>query len=542
MRTTFARQTKLSDIVGRSRYIQDNRKQEKVVLYSDENMISDWKEYAKFEKNNRKNKEENNQGREIIIALPNQLENDHEKLKLIINDYAKTTLGNTREYEYAVHWNQQRTNLHAHIIFSERERETENKPKKYKRDMWFDKDTNRMAKANADNAELRYKKGEVMRDKEGNIRYENKLFTIKDTRFTNRSFTEVIKENLNDTLKKYNFESRLFDQSIELPQAKLYKGASKDYLEKATESNQARAEYNKLVVKAVEEKIMPKTIAIIQKENILKKVKKENSKTKSISIKGINYIKESIVNLKNYIDTKLKQVRDFVNRTEAKEVPEPLTNEPTKPPYMIEYEKVQRAYKQEYSIYEESFQKLKENMERMKELRTNIDRLTKEINEVDEIKTTIKFKKNKMKKKSDELSDLNIFQFNRKSNLSKTITQLTKEIKKLDKSFDEKEYQNNRIMKDKFVEVSKKESNEHLILRDKVRDHENKLDKLFSDLKLRLELKENYPDQKEVEFQENKLEQKPSFSIDQIKQRAKEIKRDNQGSDRNRHRERGPSL
>ena len=132
MAKAFARQTKLKNVVGRSEYISDNQRQEHIVLHSQENMIHSWNEYADYEKQNKKNKEENIQGREIIIALPNQLDQDREKLKEVVDDYSFNLLGDNRDFEYAVHWNKEKTNLHAHIIYSERERQKK-EPKIYKR-------------------------------------------------------------------------------------------------------------------------------------------------------------------------------------------------------------------------------------------------------------------------------------------------------------------------------------------------------------------------------------------------------------------------
>ena len=68
-----------------------------------------------------------------------------------------------------------------HILFSERERIQELKPKIYKRDMWYDKDTNKMAKSNAENSEIRLKKSDIIKDKVGNIKYDRwKLKTLKE--------------------------------------------------------------------------------------------------------------------------------------------------------------------------------------------------------------------------------------------------------------------------------------------------------------------------------------------------------------------------
>lgn len=243
MQTAFARQTSLKNIVGRSDYIKDPTRQEDIVLYSKDNMISDWQEYADYENKNKKSNVANNQGREIIIALPNELDQDHDKLKTIVDDYAKNTLGNNREFEYAVHWNKDRTNLHAHIIYSERERITERVAKTYKRDIYYNQTKKRISSKKDPDAEIIYKKGEVQKDKKGNVKYENDLFSVKDKKFIERKFNYEIKDNLRDTLNQFGFSFRVFNQDIELPQAKLFKGASAEYIQMATESNKARAEY-----------------------------------------------------------------------------------------------------------------------------------------------------------------------------------------------------------------------------------------------------------------------------------------------------------
>ena len=218
MAKAFARQTKLGNIVGRSEYITDQNRQEEIIFHSKKHLKNPWEDYAKFEKENQRSKDKNNEGREIIIALPHELENDSKKLEKIIDEYSLNLLGENRDFEYAVHWNKKKTNLHAHIIYSERERITERKPKRYKRDMWFNIENNRMAKANSENAVLRFKKGEIMKDKEGNIRYDSNPFTKKDTKFKARSFNEEIKKELKNTLNRNGFKYRLFNPKKEIPQ------------------------------------------------------------------------------------------------------------------------------------------------------------------------------------------------------------------------------------------------------------------------------------------------------------------------------------
>lgn len=234
MSVSFARQTKLSNISGRADYISNPKRQENIVLHSKEHMKNDWKDYAKFENENTKSHTENNQGREIIIHLPHELANDKNKLKKVVDDYSKTLLGENRDFEYAVHWNKKESNLHAHILFSERERNIEREPKTYKKDMWYDKKTNRMAKANAPGSELRFKKGDIQRDKEtGEIKYNDNPFSIKDKHFTTKAFNYEIKETHKNIMNKYGYDFRLFDPKKEVAQKHLGKRSSSDYLKYA---------------------------------------------------------------------------------------------------------------------------------------------------------------------------------------------------------------------------------------------------------------------------------------------------------------------
>ena len=121
----------------------------------------------------------NNEALEVHIALPNELAEDKRRLEQVCDDLAHEIVGENKDYEYAVHWNHNRTNLHVHILFSERENQIDLEPKVYKKDIWHDKDTHKLAKANSENAVLVHKKGEVQRDKEGNIKYQTDIFKVK---------------------------------------------------------------------------------------------------------------------------------------------------------------------------------------------------------------------------------------------------------------------------------------------------------------------------------------------------------------------------
>ncbi|MDN6640810.1 MAG: hypothetical protein L0L10_08510 [Tetragenococcus sp.] len=246
MAKVYSRVTKINNVTGRSDYISNPDRQEFLKL-TGKSRDFEWKEYAEFEKENQKSQEKNNEARELVIALPNEMsESFSDKiLEEFSHDLAQELLGENRDYEFALHWNKTQTNFHMHLLFSERERKTERIPKVYKRDMWFDKTTNRMAKANAENAELRHEKGETMKDKQGNIRYDEAPFTKKDSKFTERSWLKSHQETIQNVLAEYHYVLNIFDDKHEIAQKKLYKGASVDYLEYANHWNQTANRANK---------------------------------------------------------------------------------------------------------------------------------------------------------------------------------------------------------------------------------------------------------------------------------------------------------
>lgn len=244
MSKAFARQTKLSNIGGRSDYISNPTRQENIVLHSTEFMQNEWKDYSDFERQNKKSVGDNVEGREIIIHLPHELSYNKDELKEIMDKYCQKTLGNNRDFEYAVHWNKDKTNLHAHILFSERERNLEREPKTYKKNIWINKETGKLAKANSENAELRFKVGDIQYDKTtGEIKYNDDPFTTKDRHFKTKEFNEQIKQNQVDILNEHNFEYRMHDPKKEI--AQVHKG----HVEKRKPETYERLEkYNNNVI------------------------------------------------------------------------------------------------------------------------------------------------------------------------------------------------------------------------------------------------------------------------------------------------------
>ena len=316
MATVYGRIAKISNVVGRSDYLNDEKRQEKIVLQKMEMQYS-WQEHSSFEKEHQKSNVANNEALEVHIALPNELAEAKRRLEQVCDDLAHEIVGKNKDYEYAVHWNNNRTNLHVHILFSERENQIDLEPKVYKKDIWHDKDTHKLAKANSENAVLVHKKGEVQRDKEGNIKYQTDIFKVKDKKFTERWWLHHKNKIVKDTLNKYGYKLDLHDgikNNPYLSQKKLYKGASKDYLDNAKAWNTEVKRYNENVKQHIElEPIQLKNYISIKQE-VLENVKEANAEEKKITPKAIelvhemaDWVMDTLRNLKVYIKRKSRE-------------------------------------------------------------------------------------------------------------------------------------------------------------------------------------------------------------------------------------------
>lgn len=135
-------------------------------------MVYSWQFYHEYELKHQHNSgQAQNEAREILLPLPNGLasklkgattEKQKEKLKKICDALAKEIIGENHDYEYAVHWNHSRTNLHCHLMFSEREVMDASKleQKTYAKDIWQDPITHKLTKKGT--GELVHKKGDLM--------------------------------------------------------------------------------------------------------------------------------------------------------------------------------------------------------------------------------------------------------------------------------------------------------------------------------------------------------------------------------------------
>lgn len=188
---SFARVTKLSNIGGRADYITNEKKQEAILAKSE---AVDWKPYRDFERANQRTATANNEGREMIIALPNEWAKlPPAELHARANTIAQTAVGKATDLQWAVHWNHARSNLHIHVIFSERQREKD--AGRWDRDIYLTAD-GKVARRRADRAKNPdgtdkppvHRKGE-----------EKGGFTAKDKTYTTKGWLADTKERLKQT-------------------------------------------------------------------------------------------------------------------------------------------------------------------------------------------------------------------------------------------------------------------------------------------------------------------------------------------------------
>lgn len=315
MANVYSRMTKINNAQGRSHYISDPKRQENIVLKK-QDLQHGWDVVAKYEKQKSHKNKTNWEAREIVVALPNDLSNDLEKLESVCDELVDKLVGKNHEQEYAVHWNKGKTNLHVHLLFSEREREIWHKPKTYKRDMWYDKDTNRMAKANAQNAELRYKKGERMKDDQGNLRYDWNMFSSKDSKFTEQSFIYTQKVVIQEVLKAYGYDLEVQDNSTPfLSQKKLFKGVSPEYLDIAKQYNKEVKKYNQavkehLLIEPEQKEVYQEMRTVLEKD-----IKQENRQSQSFSIKAIDVVRDIKDYVVDLVSSLKKSLTDVIEKT-----------------------------------------------------------------------------------------------------------------------------------------------------------------------------------------------------------------------------------
>lgn len=301
MPNVFARTTKISNAVGRSAYISNKTHKQEEVLLHEEKMVYSWQFYHEYELKHQHNSgQAQNEAREILLPLPNGLasklkgattEKQKEKLKKICDALAKEIIGENHDYEYAVHWNHSRTNLHCHLMFSEREVMDASKleQKTYAKDIWQDPITHKLTKKGT--GELVHKKGDLM-FKNGQPVYKTEPLSAKDTRYKEKSFMVQRDLAYQKIMSDHGYEFDINDnRSPYLSQKKLYKGASADYIAMAKDWNAEVKRYNENVKEHIQEEPQMEMEYISIKRDVLDNVREANRAEKKITRKAIDMVK-----------------------------------------------------------------------------------------------------------------------------------------------------------------------------------------------------------------------------------------------------------
>lgn len=195
----FARATKLTNISGRADYISNPDRQEKIVATSE---TVDWQPYHLYEREKQKSIGNRSiEGLEVTVALPNEWRLlPLAELKVRAQALAETAAGKKTDLQWAIHWNRNHTNLHMHVIFSERQKE---KVKgRWDRDIYLTSE-GKVARSKSERAKNPDGSFKPPVHRKGDIKGG---FTSKDTRYGHPLWFSEVKEDLKETFKKFGVE------------------------------------------------------------------------------------------------------------------------------------------------------------------------------------------------------------------------------------------------------------------------------------------------------------------------------------------------
>lgn len=215
----FVRLQTIPNVLGRLDYIfrqgafSTKELSEQLVYFHDNFGAENWKKLANFEiaESERLNVK-TNQARELIIALPNDM-NEKKDAETQYKEIA-STLASGQPYAFAVHWNKSKTNLHMHLLLSERQKlNISQEPKRYRQDIWAKEDGSRALKVE-DRHHIMHHKGDIQYDKDGNIKYknaENSGFSLKNKSMQKKPWLLEKKQDATNILTNLNYEISAFD-------------------------------------------------------------------------------------------------------------------------------------------------------------------------------------------------------------------------------------------------------------------------------------------------------------------------------------------
>ena len=280
--TVYVHSTVLRNVQGRIQYATDPARQEYLLgSYDSAAQLMNgkyWKTLSQECQRAHQQKAHTNsqtvEGRELILKLSNALldrQRPDEICRMIAESFEAKY---HRPVIVALHYNKAESNLHAHIIFAEREILPETQEKIAPRNLFFDEDGKRQykkAKVLDDNGQLRpgcriVAKGEV---------YERRSFGPAAPEFAMKTWMNNMKETwalplLNGPLHG-DMEYKLFDPSTgKLSQQHVGKNLRPDQADAVREYNALVMEYNALI----DEGRVEKDFALEVQQNVSKAPRK----------------------------------------------------------------------------------------------------------------------------------------------------------------------------------------------------------------------------------------------------------------------------
>ena len=217
---SFSRVQKIYDVVGRLDYIarrnnySTKQLAEQLVYFHDDFGQDNWQKLADFETAESERRHIIlRHARELIIALPNEMSSKKDA-ETQYKEFA-STLASGQPYAFAVHWNKSKTNLHMHLLLSERQKlNISQEPKRYRQDIWAKEDGS-MAMKKEDRHHILHKKGDVQLDKDGNIKYkdaENSGFSEKNKDMIARAWVHIKQNQSAQLLTDLGYDVTVFDK------------------------------------------------------------------------------------------------------------------------------------------------------------------------------------------------------------------------------------------------------------------------------------------------------------------------------------------
>lgn len=284
-RNMYARIERITDVMGRIDYISSPDRQENLYAIYRTKEDFPWAQLAaECRSSFRKSGTEGRciEAREIILALPEEFQRfNPQELLGEITEHFKAKY--ETECVSALHHNEEKTNYHIHLIFSEREFLEMPDIKLAQRNMFLDADGKRSTKKeiHGENGRLKegcsiIKKGEVV---------SRKLFGNKNPYFKSREFVRDVKQEFKELInsKVQDEEKKLsiYDSSdIYLPTKKIGKNNPKEL--EIKDNNKAVVEWNMLAYKATEHipREMIKDIKRIEITDRIAEAKEAGTETK----------------------------------------------------------------------------------------------------------------------------------------------------------------------------------------------------------------------------------------------------------------------